>query len=129
MKRRRIKGIPSLPFPYPIYHFNIISTTPNHLYNFYSSFSTIINHHQPSSSTSFGRIINISGTFFVFKSIFLTCIFAFNHIIPLYIVSFYSFSHLITMHPKDRKSLFNALFIGGKRVEGNSNALSSLQNE
>ena len=40
---------------------------------------------------------------------------------------FYSFSHLITMHPKDRKSLYNALFIGGRQVEGNSNALSSLQ--
>ena len=27
-------------------------------------------------------------------------LFAFNQVIPLEIVSFYSFSHLITMHPK-----------------------------
>ena len=73
--------IPSLPLKYHPYHFHL------------------------SLSTSFGRKINISGTFFVFKSILLTCIFAFNHVIPLDIVSFYSFSHLITMHPKDRKSL------------------------
>ena len=60
------------------------------------------------------------------KSILITGIFAFNHVIPLEIVSFISFSHLITLHPKDRNPFENALFIGGRRVEENSNALSCL---
>ena len=54
-------------------------------------------------------------------------LFAFNQVIPLEIVSFYSFSYLITMHPKIGKSLCNALFKGERRVEGNSNLLSSVQ--
>ena len=80
----------------------------------------------PSPSTSFGSIIIISGTFFVFKIPFFICIFAFDHDIPLEIVSFYFLQPPHMMHPKDRNPFLIALFIGGKRVEGNFNTLSSL---
>ena len=56
----------------------------------------------PSPSTSFGSIIIISGTFFVFKSTLFICIFAFNHVIPLEILSCYFLQPPHTMHPKDR---------------------------
>ena len=67
----------------------------------------IVYHHlyhltYPSPSTSFGSIIIISGTFFVFKSTLFICIFAFNHIILFEIISFYFLQPPHTLHPKDR---------------------------
>ena len=105
-------SIPSLPLQYHLYQFNTIPTTsiPSlplqyHLYHFNTIPITSIHPYHPSSPTSFGRIITINGTLFFIKSILFTCIFSFNQVIPLDIVSFYSFSNLIMMHPKYRKSL------------------------
>ena len=54
------------------------------------------------------------------------CIFDFNHVIPLEIVSFYFLQPPHTLHPKDRNPFAVAFFMAGRRVEGNSNTLSSL---
>ena len=62
-----------------------------------SSTSTIYpNHHHPPHLGVF-----ISGTFFVFKSTLFICIFSFNQVIPLEIVSFYFLQPPHTLHPKD----------------------------
>ena len=63
------------------------------------------------------------------KSILITCILAFNHVIPLDIMSFNFL--LVTSHDASQyRNIFAiALFLGGRRVEGNSNALSSLHFE
>ena len=122
-----------LPLAFHLYHFHSISTTsipslplPFHLYHFHSISTTSINHHPHHLG---GKLTSVVCSLF-FKFLLFTCIFAFNHVIPFDIVSFYSFSQLITFHPEDRKSLCKCtLFIGGRRVEGDSNVLSSLQNE
>ena len=82
----------------------------------------------PSSSTSFGRIIKHQWylSLYIISNL-LHADFAFNQVIPLEIVSFYSFSYLIMMHPKVGNLFCNTLFKGERRVEGNSNAPSSLQ--
>ena len=61
----------------------------------------------------------VSSTLFI-------CIFAFNRVIPLEIVSFYFLQSPRTLHPKDMNPFVLALLIGGRRVEGNSNTLSSI---
>ena len=63
------------------------------------------------------------------KSILFTHIFAFNHIIPLDIVSLNFLSTTSNAASKDRNTFAIALFLGGKKVEGNSNTLSSLHFE
>ena len=60
------------------------------------------------------------------KSTLFICIFSFNHVIPLEIISFYFLQPPHTLHPKDRNPFTISHFIRGRRVEGNSNTLSSL---
>ena len=55
--------------------------------------------------------------------------FAFNHIIPLEIVSLNFLSTTLNAASKDRNTFAIALFLGGRKVEGNSNTLSSLHFE
>ena len=83
-------------------------------------------HHHP---YHLGAKIIISGTIFVFKSILFTHMFAFNHIIPLDIVSLNFLSTTSNAASKDRNTFAIALFLGGRLVEGNSNTLSSLHFE
>ena len=74
----------------------------------FSSIPTI--HHHPHH---LGAKIIISGTIFVIKSILFTHIFAFNHIIPLDIVSLNFFQPPQTLHPKIGIPL-QLLFLGGR---------------
>ena len=85
--------ITSIPFHFPSCLYQVYHSTPslpNSIYPFL-----------PSLSTSFGRIIRHQ--WYLSLYILSNCLyadFAFNQVIPLEIVSFYSFSYLITMHPK-----------------------------
>ena len=63
------------------------------------------------------------------KFILFTNIFAFKHVIPLEIVSFILPATSSLCIPKIRNPFASALFIGGRRVEGNYNALGSLHFE
>ena len=74
-----------------------ISSIPLHTIStqFYLSFSTIIIH--IIWENNYTSVV----PFFVYNIQFVyMLIFAFNQVIPLDIVSFYSFHYLITMHPK-----------------------------
>ena len=77
------------------------------------SFPSIpIIHHHPHH---LGAKIIISGTIFVFKSILFTHMFAFNHIIPLEIVSLNFFQPPQTLHPKIGIPLqLHSFYEGGK---------------
>ena len=118
-------SLPSIQFPFLLFHFHhvyINFTTPHHLYQFYLSFSTTIIIHIIWENNSTSVV-----SFFVYyiQLVYMLICFYPSHSFRNSVFLLFQLPH--NDASQSRKSLCNALFKGEGRVEGNSNAPSSLQ--
>ena len=117
-----------MSIPFRLLPFHSISTMFISILPLYTISTNSIYPFLPSSSTSFGRIIKHQWylSLYIISNLF-TMLICFQPSHSFRNSVFLLFQPTHNDASQGRKSLFNVLFKGERRVEGNSNALSSLQ--